>query len=91
MNDYTIYNNPLTTRYASEEMQRAFSDDKRFKLWRKLWIALAESQMELGLNVTQEQVDELKAFADDIDYELAEKFEKEVQNITDKFIPYLIR
>ena len=68
MNDYTIYNNPLTTRYASEEMQRAFSDDKRFKLWRKLWIALAESQMELGLNVTQEQVDELKAFAEDIDY-----------------------
>ena len=80
MNDYTIYNNPLTTRYASEEMQRAFSDDKRFKLWRKLWIALAESQMELGLNVTQEQVDELKAFADDIDYELAEKFEKEVRH-----------
>jgi len=80
MNDYTIYNNPLTTRYASEEMQRAFSDDKRFKLWRKLWIALAESQMELGLNVTQEQVDELKTYAEDIDYELAEKFEKEVRH-----------
>ena len=80
MNDYTIYNNPLTTRYASEEMQRAFSDDKRFKLWRKLWIALAESQMELGLNVSQEQVDELKTYAEDIDYELAEKFEKEVRH-----------
>ena len=49
-------------------MQKAFSDEKRFKLWRKLWIALAESEMELGLNVTQEQVDELKAYAEDIDY-----------------------
>ncbi len=80
MNDYTVYNNPLATRYASKEMQRAFSDDKRFKLWRKLWIALAESEMELGLNISQEQVDELKAYAEDIDYELAEKFEKEVRH-----------
>ena len=80
MTDNSIYINPLTTRYASKEMQRAFSDEKRFKLWRKLWIALAESQMELGLNVTQEQVDELKAYAEDIDYELAEKFEKEVRH-----------
>ncbi len=80
MTDYTIYHNPLTTRYASKEMQKAFSDDKRFKLWRKLWIALAESEMELGLNVSQEQVDELKKYAEDIDYELAEKFEKEVRH-----------
>ena len=72
MTDYTIYNNPLITRYASKEMQHAFSDDKRFKLWRKLWIALAEAEMELGLNVTQDQVDELKAHAEDIDYELAD-------------------
>ena len=78
--DNSVYNNPLSTRYASKEMQRAFSDDKRFKLWRKLWIALAESQMELGLNVTQEQVDELKTYAENIDYELAEKFEKEVRH-----------
>ena len=78
--DYSIYHNPLTTRYASREMQQAFSDEKRFKLWRKLWIALAESEMELGLNVTQEQVDELKAFAEDIDYDLAAKFEKEVRH-----------
>ncbi|MBQ8395348.1 MAG: adenylosuccinate lyase [Clostridia bacterium] len=78
--DNSIYINPLTTRYASKEMQHAFSDDKRFKLWRKLWIALAESQMELGLNVTQEQVDELKAFAEEIDYDLAAKFEKEVRH-----------
>lgn len=80
MIDYSIYQNPLATRYASKEMQHAFSDEKRFKLWRKLWIALAESEMELGLNITQEQVDELKAYADDIDYELAEKFEKEVRH-----------
>ena len=77
MTDNSIYTNPLITRYASKEMQHAFSDEKRFKLWRKLWIALAESEMELGLNVTSEQVDELKAFADDIDYELAAKFERE--------------
>ena len=80
MIDNSVYNNPLITRYASKEMQRAFSDEKRFKLWRKLWIALAESEMELGLNVTQEQVDELKTFADDIDYDLAAKFEREVRH-----------
>ena len=80
MTDNSIYINPLTTRYASKEMQRAFSDEKRFKLWRKLWVALAESEMELGLNITKEQVDELKKYADDIDYELAEQFEKEVRH-----------
>ena len=80
MMDNSIYINPLSTRYASKEMQHAFSDDKRFKLWRKLWVALAESQMELGLNVTQEQVDELKAYAETIDYELAAQFEREVRH-----------
>ncbi|MBQ8292137.1 MAG: adenylosuccinate lyase, partial [Clostridia bacterium] len=80
MIDNSIYNNPLITRYASKEMQKAFSDEKRFKLWRKLWVALAESEMELGLNVTQEQVDELKAYAEDIDYELAAQFEREVRH-----------
>lgn len=80
MTDNTIYQNPLSTRYASEEMQRAFSDEKRFKLWRKLWIVLAESQMELGLNITQEQVDELKKYAEEIDYDLAAKYEKEVRH-----------
>ena len=80
MTDNSIYTNPLITRYASIEMQHAFSYEKRFKLWRKLWIALAESEMELGLNVTQEQVDELKLYADDIDYELAAKFEREVRH-----------
>ena len=80
MLDNSVYNNPLITRYASKEMQHAFSDEKRFKLWRKLWIALAESEMELGLNVTQQQVDELKEYAEDIDYELAAKFEREVRH-----------
>ena len=58
------YETPLNSRYASKEMQYIFSPDFKFKTWRKLWIALAESEMELGLNVTQEQVDELKAHAD---------------------------
>ena len=80
MTDYSIYHNPLTTRYASKEMQHAFSDEKRFKLWRKLWVALAESEMELGLNITQEQVDELKAYADDIDFDLAAQYEREVRH-----------
>ena len=80
MTDNTIYNNPLITRYAGKEMQKAFSDEKRFKLWRKLWIALAESEMELGLNITQDQVDELKQYAEDIDYDLAAKFEREVRH-----------
>ena len=80
MTDNSIYNNPLITRYASKEMQAAFSDEKRFKLWRKLWIALAESEMELGLNITQEQIDELKAYAEDVDYELAAEFEREVRH-----------
>ena len=80
MTDYSVYNNPLITRYASKDMQHAFSDEKRFKLWRKLWVALAESEMELGLNITQEQVDELKQYADDIDFELAAKFEREVRH-----------
>ncbi len=80
MTDYSVYSNPLATRYASKEMQAAFSDEKRFKLWRRLWVALAESEMELGLQITQEQVDELKQYAEEIDYELAEKFEREVRH-----------
>ena len=78
--DYSIYQNPLISRYASKEMQHAFSDEKRFKLWRKLWVALAEAEMELGLTITQEQVDELKAFVENIDYDLAAEFEKEVRH-----------
>lgn len=80
MIDHSIYQNPLCTRYASKEMQSAFSDEKRFKLWRKLWIALAESEMELGLNIRPEQVAEMKKYADDINYDLAEAYEKEVRH-----------
>ena len=69
MNDR--YNSPLSERYASKEMQYIFSPDMKFKTWRKLWIALAESEMELGLNITQEQIDELKAHAEDINYDVA--------------------
>ena len=80
MTDKSIYENPLNTRYASREMQENFGDEKRFRLWRKLWIALAESEMELGLPVTQEQVDEMKAHAEDIDYAKADAYERQVRH-----------
>lgn len=75
-----VYESPLNSRYASKEMKYIFSPDKKFKTWRKLWVALAESEMELGLNITQEQVDELKAHLEDINYEVAEAREKEVRH-----------
>nr|MBO4517608.1 adenylosuccinate lyase [Clostridia bacterium] len=75
-----IYENPLITRYASEEMAQNFSDDKKFRLWRKLWIALAESEQELGINITDEQIADLKKYAEDINYEVAAAFEKEVRH-----------
>lgn len=75
-----VYENPLITRYASKEMAENFSDDKKFKTWRKLWIALAEGEKELGLTITDEQIEELKAYANDINYEEAEKREKEVRH-----------
>ena len=74
------YNSPLSERYASKEMQYIFSPDMKFKTWRKLWIALAESEMELGLNITREQIDELKAHAEDINYEDAKEREKIVRH-----------
>ena len=74
------YESPLSSRYASKEMKYIFSPDKKFKTWRKLWIALAESEMELGLPITQAQIDELKAHADDINYEVAQAREKEVRH-----------
>ena len=75
-----IYENPLITRYASKEMAHIFSDDVKFRTWRKLWIALAEAEHEMGLPISKEQVDELKAHADDINYEVAEKREREVRH-----------
>lgn len=74
------YESPLSARYASKEMKYIFSPDKKFRTWRKLWIALAESEMELGLPITQEQIDELKAHADDINYEVAQEREKLVRH-----------
>lgn len=75
-----LYENPLNTRYASKEMSHLFSDDYKFSLWRKLWIALAESEMELGLNITQAQIDEMKKFVYDINYDVAAAREKEVRH-----------
>lgn len=74
------YTSPLSERYASKEMQYIFSQDMKFRTWRKLWIALAETEKELGLDITQEQIDELKAHQDDINYEDAKKREKEVRH-----------
>ena len=75
-----IYQNPLCKRYASKEMQFIFSDDNKFTTWRKLWIALAESEKELGLDITDEQINELKANVGDINYNTANKREKEVRH-----------
>ena len=74
------YTSPLSERYASKEMQYIFSQDMKFRTWRRLWIALAETEKELGLNITQEQIDELKAHADDINYDVAKAREKEVRH-----------
>ena len=80
------YSSPLSERYASREMQYIFSQDMKFKTWRRLWIALAETEMELGLSqngrpvITKEQIDELKAHAEDINYDVARAREKEVRH-----------
>lgn len=75
-----VYNTPLNTRYASKEMSYLFSEEMKFKTWRKLWVALAESERELGLNITEEQIKELKENMNNINYEVAEKREKEVRH-----------
>ena len=80
MAEHNRYTSPLTGRYASEEMQYIFSQDNKFRTWRKLWIALAETEHELGLNITKEQIEELKAHQDEINYEVAEAREKEVRH-----------
>lgn len=80
MSENNVYHSPLNSRYASKEMQYIFSPDFKFKTWRKLWIALAESEHELGLGVTQEQIEELVAFKDDINYEVAIEREKLVRH-----------
>ena len=75
-----IYSNPLAERYSSKEMLENFSPDKKFSTWRKLWIALAEAEKELGLNITDEQIEEMKANIYNIDYELAAKKELEFRH-----------
>ncbi|MGN0709841.1 MAG: adenylosuccinate lyase, partial [Anaerovoracaceae bacterium] len=78
--DRTVYTSPLSERYPSKEMKYLFSPEKKFRTWRRLWIALAEAEQELGLDITDEQIAELKAHKDDINYEVAEAREKEVRH-----------
>ena len=74
------YVSPLSERYASPAMQEIFSPDRKFRTWRRLWIALAEAERELGLPISEEQIEELRAHAEDINYEDAERREKEVRH-----------
>ena len=69
--NHDAYNSPFSSRYASKEMQYIFSDNFKFRTWRRLWISLAEAEKEQGLNITDEQIAELKAHAEDINYEVA--------------------
>ncbi len=80
MNKKPTYESPLCSRYSSKEMKSIFSPDRKYSTWRKFWVALAESEMELGLPITQEQIDELKAHTDDIDYDAADAYEREVRH-----------
>lgn len=77
---HEIYDNPLCHRYASREMQEIFSDNRKFSTWRKLWVALAEAEKELGLPITQEQIDEMKFHVDTIDYDVTDAREKEIRH-----------
>ncbi|OHT00326.1 Adenylosuccinate lyase [Tritrichomonas foetus] len=74
------YENPLNSRYASPEMQYLFSPEKKFTTWRKLWVALAESEKELGLDITDDQINEMKSFVNDVNYDVAKQREKEVRH-----------
>jgi adenylosuccinate lyase len=78
--DRSQYVNPLVDRYASREMSRNFSDERKFRTWRRLWVALAEAEKELGLDISEEQIAELKAHEEDIDFEFARKKEKELRH-----------
>lgn len=80
MNDHTIYQSPLSSRYASKEMKYLFSEEKKFKTWRKLWIALAQAEQELGLNITDEQIAQLQEYAEDINYDVAKAREAVVRH-----------
>jgi len=80
MSNHDIYETPLCKRYASKDMQYIFSDTMKFTTWRKLWIALAEAEQELGIDITDTQINELKANIDNIDYEMAADKEREVRH-----------
>lgn len=77
---HDIYENPLCRRYAGKDMQRIFSDDSKFSVWRRLWVALAEGEKELGLNITDEQIEEMRCHINDIDYDIADRREREVRH-----------
>ena len=77
---HDVYENPLCRRYAGREMQEIFSDDRKFSTWRRLWIALAESERELGLPISERQIEQMKAHIGDIDYETAQRREREVRH-----------
>src|SRR5438477_7367197 len=78
MND--TYRSPLESRYASLEMRKIWSPLRKFSLWRRVWLALAESQRELGLNITQAQIDQLRAHLDDINFDVAEQYEAKLRH-----------
>src|SRR6187401_925916 len=77
---HEIYENPLISRYASREMATLWGDQRKFSTWRRLWVALAEAEAELGLPVTQAQIAELRAHTDDIDFELAHRYENKLRH-----------
>jgi len=77
---HSLYDNPLVSRYASKEMSENFSDDKKFKTWRKLWIVLAEAQKELGIDISEEQLEQMKSFHNNINYDFAIKKEQELRH-----------
>ena len=80
MEQTNVYQSPLASRYASDEMLYLFSADKKFSTWRRLWVALARAEMELGLPITQEQVSEMESHLDDINYDAAARWEKELRH-----------
>ncbi|MBR6373738.1 MAG: adenylosuccinate lyase [Victivallales bacterium] len=80
MSNYDVFESPFSTRYASPEMQHIFSATNKFRTWRKLWIVLAEAEKELGLDITQEQIDEMKQHQDDINFQVAEEQERKVRH-----------
>src|SRR5437762_6509481 len=77
---HEIYENPLISRYASREMATLWADQRKFSTWRRLWVALAEAEAELGLPVTKEQIAELRAHTDDIDFDAAQQYERKLRH-----------